>query len=134
MPDYFIWVSFMKNCVSISFCLFCTSAFSQGNFSNGMKKVLTTMNIINQMYVDKVDDSKLADDAVKALISELDPHSTYMSKEEVKEMNERLEGNFTGIGVSFNMITDTLYVIETISGGPSAKSGNYGRRQNRESE
>jgi carboxyl-terminal processing protease len=98
-------------------------SFAQAGFSDGMKKVLTTMNIISQMYVDKVDDNKLAEDAVKALISELDPHSSYMSKEEVKESNEPLEGNFTGIGISFNMITDTLYVIETIAGGPSAKVG-----------
>lgn len=88
-----------------------------------MRKVLTTMNIIDQMYVDKIDDNKLADDAVKALISELDPHSSYLSKEEVKDMNEPLEGNFTGIGVSFNMLTDTLYINETIQGGPSEKVG-----------
>lgn len=103
--------------------LLTTTCFAQMGFTNGMKKVLTTMNIIDQMYVDKVDGDKLADDAVKALIGELDPHSAYLSKQEVKEMNEPLEGNFTGIGISFNMLTDTLYVIETIAGGPSAKVG-----------
>jgi carboxyl-terminal processing protease len=111
-----------------AFLLFCVCYAFQGisaqaGLSSGMRKVLTTMNIINQMYVDNVDENKLADDAVKALLSELDPHSSYLSKEEVREMNEPLEGNFNGIGISFNMITDTLYVIETISGGPSAKVG-----------
>lgn len=113
-----------KTATILSFVLLsCISTFAQSGFSDGMKKVLTTMNIINQMYVDKVDENKLADDAVKALIGELDPHSSYMSREEMKELNEPLEGNFTGIGVSFNMVTDTLYVIETIAGGPSAKVG-----------
>ena len=113
-----------KNSVlTLTVILFSLQAFSQVKFSDGMRKVLTTMNIIDQMYVDKINEDKLADDAVKALISELDPHSAYLSKEEVKEMNEPLEGNFTGIGISFNMMTDTLYVIETIQGGPSEKVG-----------
>src|SRR5690554_4266451 len=57
------------------------------------------------------------------MLSELDPHSSYLNEEDVKAMNEPLQGNFDGIGISFNMLTDTLYVMEVISGGPSQKVG-----------
>lgn len=95
----------------------------QLRMSDGSRKVATTMAFIENFYVDKVNDDKLAEDAVKALLEKLDPHSAYISADEVKEMNEPLEGNFDGIGISFNMMTDTLYVIETIAGGPSQKVG-----------
>lgn len=100
-----------------------TNSFAQFRMSEGSKKVATTMAVIENLYVDKVDDQKLAEDAVKSILEKLDPHSTYISAEEVKDMNEPLEGNFDGIGISFNMLTDTLYVIETIPGGPSEKVG-----------
>lgn len=96
---------------------------AQFKMSEGSKKVATTMAVIENLYVDKVNDEKLAEDAIKSLLEKLDPHSTYISAEEVREMNEPLEGNFDGIGISFNMLTDTLYVIETIPGGPSEKVG-----------
>lgn len=100
------------------------SAFAQQlRMSDGSRKVATTMAFIENFYVDNVDDEKLAEDAVKSLLEKLDPHSAYISASEVKEMNEPLEGNFDGIGISFNMMTDTLYVIETIAGGPSEKVG-----------
>lgn len=100
-----------------------TTAFAQFRMSEGSKKMATAMAVIENLYVDKVDDAKLAEDAVKSLLEKLDPHSTYISADEVKEMNEPLEGNFDGIGISFNMMTDTLYVIEALSGGPSEKVG-----------
>lgn len=112
-----------KNFV-IFLCLIVALPLSaQLRMSEGSKKMATTMAVIENFYVDKVDDAKLAEDAIKSLLEKLDPHSTYISAEEVREMNEPLEGNFDGIGISFNMLTDTLYVIETISGGPSEKVG-----------
>lgn len=78
---------------------------------------------INSLYVDKVDEEKLVEDAIKGMLNELDPHSNYLDPKEVKEMNEPLQGNFDGIGIQFNMMKDTLYVIQTISGGPSEKVG-----------
>ncbi|WP_165040292.1 S41 family peptidase [Dysgonomonas sp. ZJ709] len=104
-------------------CAIVTTASAQLRMSEGSKKVATTMAIIENLYVDEVNDQKLSEDAIRALLEKLDPHSTYASAEEVKEMNEPLEGNFDGIGISFNMMTDTLYVIETISGGPSERVG-----------
>ena len=76
-----------------------------------------------QLYVDSVDEEKLVEDAIKGMLEKLDPHSQYSNTEETKELNEPLEGNFSGIGISFNMPNDTLYVIQTISGGPSERVG-----------
>lgn len=106
-------------------CFFFVTIFASAQFkmSEGSKKVATTMAVVENFYVDKVDDQKLAEDAIKSLLEKLDPHSTYISAEEVREMNEPLEGNFDGIGIFFNMMTDTLYVIEAIAGGPSEKIG-----------
>lgn len=78
---------------------------------------------INQFYVEEVDENKLVEDAIRGMLEELDPHSSYSTKEETRELNEPLQGNFSGIGISFNMDRDTLYVIQTISGGPAEKVG-----------
>lgn len=109
--------------ISVLLLAMFTTISAQFRMSEGSKKMATAMAVIENLYVDKVDDAKLAEDAVKALLEKLDPHSTYISADEVKEMNEPLEGNFDGIGISFNMMTDTLYVIEALSGGPSEKVG-----------
>lgn len=87
------------------------------------QKIAMTVAVIENLYVDNVDKEKLANDAVIALLKGLDPHSAYMSPEEVKEMNEPLQGNFDGIGVQFNVLTDTIYVVQVIVGGPSEKVG-----------
>jgi len=78
---------------------------------------------IANLYVDDVDEDKLVEDAIIKMLEELDPHSTYSDPEEVKKLNEPLVGNFDGIGVQFNMATDTLFVIQPVSGGPSEKVG-----------
>ena len=99
-------------------------AFSQmigGSASS--RKLNQVIYAIENLYVDKIDDDKLIEDATISLLKELDPHSNYLNKEEVKEMNEPLQGNFEGIGIQFNMLTDTLYVMSVISGGPSERVG-----------
>jgi len=78
---------------------------------------------IQAFYVDSVRDNKLVDDAIIGMLEKLDPHSSFIPKDEVQRMNEPLEGNFEGIGVQFNMLEDTLFVIQTISGGPSERVG-----------
>ena len=87
------------------------------------RKLRMAAYAIDRFYVDTVNDTKLAEDAIIGMLKELDPHSTYMNPQEVKEMNEPLQGNFDGIGVQFNMLNDTLFVINTIPGGPSEKVG-----------
>lgn len=92
-------------------------------FDPAAQRINLAMDVIENMYVDNVDKNKLANDAVTALLKSLDPHSAYMSPEEVKAMNEPLQGNFDGIGVQFNVLTDTIYVVQVITGGPSEKVG-----------
>jgi len=115
----------VKKTLIITICLagWFAQGFAQFGMSESEKKLATALMLINKLYVDKVDEEKLSDDAIVALLEKLDPHSTYIRANELKEMNEPLEGNFDGIGVSFNMATDTLFIIETIAGGPSEKVG-----------
>ncbi len=81
------------------------------------------LRLVDGYYVDSVNVEKLTEKAIVSVLSELDPHSMYMSKDEVEKMNEPLVGNFEGIGISFNIFKDTLLVLSTISGGPSEKVG-----------
>lgn len=105
-------------------CLVATiSCAQQGKLTNESVKLLKTLQYIENMYVDTIDKPKFVEDVVKNMLTNLDPHSTYISAKDVRAMEEPLEGNFDGIGIAFNMMTDTLYVIEAISGGPSEKVG-----------
>jgi len=86
-------------------------------------KFSRALGYISSYYVDSVDTKKIVEDAIINALKELDPHSVYIPADEVKEMNEPLEGNFEGIGIQFNILNDTIYVISPISGGPSEKVG-----------
>lgn len=90
---------------------------------NQKSKLLLAESSILRFYVDEVNEEKLVEEAVRGMLKQLDPHSTYATAKEVKELNESLQGNFEGIGVQFNMVEDTLFVIQTVSGGPSEKLG-----------
>lgn len=81
------------------------------------------LRLVDSYYVDSADVEKLTEEAIVHILGELDPHSVYISKEEVAKMNEPLQGNFEGIGISFNIFKDTLLVTGTIPGGPSEKTG-----------
>ena len=93
------------------------------NSKAAMQKVNIALAAIENFYVDTVNSNQLAENAITGLLEKLDPHSAYLSANEVKDADEPLQGNFDGIGVMFNMMTDTLYVIQVISGGPSEKVG-----------
>ena len=86
-------------------------------------KFARLLRLVESYYVDTANVTKLTEDAIVHLLSELDPHSTYISKEEVDKMNEPLKGNFEGVGISFNIYKDSLMVTSVISGGPSEKVG-----------
>lgn len=79
--------------------------------------------LIENFYVDSVDNDKIVEQAIVAMLKTLDPHSQYSDAEETRELTTPLEGNFSGIGIQFNMLNDTLYVVQTTSGGPSEKVG-----------
>ncbi len=86
-------------------------------------KLRYAQQAISRLYVDSIDETKLVEDAINGMLKGLDPHSSYSNAEETRELNEPLEGNFSGIGISFNLNQDTVYVIQTIAGGPSEKVG-----------
>lgn len=90
---------------------------------NAEQKFSSVLQIIDYAYVDTVNTNKLTEKAIIAMLKELDPHSAYLSKQEVKESNEQLQGSFEGIGIQFYIIKDTINVISAISGGPSEKLG-----------
>lgn len=96
---------------------------AQGSRSPGVAKLEALMQSIDRMYVDSVEEDKLVDKAIVSMLSELDPHSTYIPKEELDEVNEPLRGNFEGVGIQFNIIQDTIYVVDAIAGGPSERLG-----------
>ena len=88
-----------------------------------IEKIATAMQLINYFYVEKVDQEKLAEEAIINMLKELDPHSVYISKKEVDETNEPLVGNFEGVGIQFQLFHDTIMVISPVPGGPSEKLG-----------
>ncbi len=86
-------------------------------------KIGRTLNLIDSWYVDSTDIDKLTETTIIEMLRNLDPHSVYISAKDVKEMNEPLNGNFEGIGIQFNLLRDTIIVVEPLSGGPSEKVG-----------
>lgn len=86
-------------------------------------KINNVLNIIESDYVDPVNRNELVETAIPAILKKLDPHSVYIPAKDLTRANESLLGNFEGIGISFNMLTDTILVISTIHGGPSEKLG-----------
>ena len=107
--------------------LFTICAWAQFRIANNddspLRKLQYAEIAISNLYVDSVDENKLVEDAIRGMLNKLDPHSSYSTPKEVKELNEPLNGNFEGIGVQFNMIEDTLLVIQPVTNGPSEKVG-----------
>ncbi len=116
-------LSFIKTPIFFTLLLISQFGFSQYIQSEGSKKFDAMMQYINYYYVDSADENKVVEDAIVAVLKELDPHSVYIAKEELKKMNEPLVGNFEGIGIQYNILHDTLMVVSPISGGPSEKVG-----------
>lgn len=103
--------------------LYTAQAAGQKLNESPLRKLQMAEFAISRLYVDSVNETKLVEDAIVGMLEHLDPHSTYSNPEDVKKMNEPLQGNFEGIGVQFQMIEDTLLVIQPVSGGPSEKVG-----------
>ena len=104
-------------------CLCAIAAQAQRLNSAAMRKLQLAEFAIARLYVDTVNENRLVEDAIAGMLGGLDPHSTYSDADEVKRMNEPLQGNFEGIGVQFQMMDDTLLVIQPVGGGPSEKAG-----------
>lgn len=88
-----------------------------------MRKMQIAEMAINNLYVDSVDEQKLVEDGIRGMLEKLDPHSSYTTAKETRQMNEPLQGSFEGVGIQFNVSQDTLMVIQPTLGGPSEKVG-----------
>lgn len=101
-----------------------TAAFAQtGSAESTTEKFSTLLYYIENMYVDSVNSDDLVETAIRSMLEELDPHSLYIPPEEVQAANEPLNGSFDGIGIQFNILRDTIFVVAPISGGPSEALG-----------
>ena len=87
------------------------------------RKLMNALSAISSYYVDSINDKKLVETAIVSMLKELDPHSSFIPKEEVERVNEPLEGSFEGVGIQFQILEDTLLVVQTISGCPAEKVG-----------
>ena len=99
------------------------TASAQRGMPDALQKLLNAEYAISSLYVDTVNEDKLIEEAIRGMLESLDPHSSYTDAKETKELEEPLQGEFSGVGIQFNMNKDTLYVIQTIPGGPSERVG-----------
>jgi carboxyl-terminal processing protease len=109
--------------LALLFILPSATTSAQEEVQKNQLKFARLLRLVDGYYVDSANVDDLTEKAIVHLLGELDPHSTYTSKEEVDRLNEPLNGNFEGIGISFNIYKDTLLVTTTIAGGPSEKVG-----------
>ena len=125
--QYSKYIPKMKKFLTIVACFATLTLQAQLQFNLGKGSPLQKMQVaemaIKNLYVDSVNENKLVEDAIKGMLEQLDPHSSYSSAKETKAMNESLQGSFEGIGVQFNIVKDTLLIIQTIVNGPSEKVG-----------
>lgn len=99
------------------------NAVSDDKISSQVRKFNDALEVTSRYYVDDVDSQKLTEDAIKGMLNGLDPHSVYISADQLKRVNEDFQGSFEGIGVEFDIVNDTLTIVSPISGGPSEKLG-----------
>ncbi|MDD3188936.1 MAG: S41 family peptidase [Fermentimonas sp.] len=116
-----LWIS-----IGIAIGIFIGSKY--GRFSipgslDGSGKINAVLNYIQESYVDTINTYRLVEDALPNIIHEIDPHSEYISAADMKRVNESMEGHFSGIGVSFYILKDTIVVTSIVPGGPSEAAG-----------
>lgn len=103
--------------------ILCVNNISAQLLNEEAFKLGRTLSLIDAWYVDSVNLTGITEKVIIETLRNLDPHSVYISAKDVKEMNEPLNGNFEGIGIQFNLLRDSIIVIEPIPGGPSEKAG-----------
>lgn len=90
---------------------------------NALNKINLVAAAVSRLYVDVIDEDTIAEKTIAAMLKQLDPHSTYLPPHEAQQTLETLSGKFDGIGIQINMLEDTLFVVQTVVGGPSEKAG-----------
>ncbi|WP_430816058.1 S41 family peptidase [Carboxylicivirga sp. RSCT41] len=108
--------------LSVAFMMVALLASAQV-YDKNIQKLQLTYQLVNSLYVDSVDNEGLVEEAIVGMLKSLDPHSVYISADEVAAMNEPLDGSFEGVGIQFNILDDTLMVVNPVIGGPSEKVG-----------
>ncbi|WP_289053844.1 S41 family peptidase [Carboxylicivirga marina] len=103
--------------------LLCVGVVEAQVYDKNIQKLQLTYQLVNSLYVDSVDNEGLVEEAIVGMLKSLDPHSVYISADEVAAMNEPLDGSFEGVGIQFNIMDDTLMVVNPVIGGPSEKVG-----------
>ncbi|MBS2211039.1 S41 family peptidase [Carboxylicivirga mesophila] len=116
-------MGFKKNITMAIVCLLLVTSISAQVFDKNIQKLQLTYQLISSLYVDSVDNQELVEEAIVGMLKSLDPHSVYISADEVAAMNEPLDGSFEGVGIQFNIMDDTLMVVNPVIGGPSEKVG-----------
>jgi carboxyl-terminal processing protease len=101
----------------------CSMSANAQAYDKNIQKLQLTYQLINSLYVDSVNKDNLVEKAIAGMLKSLDPHSVYISADEVAAMNEPLDGSFEGVGIQFNIMNDTLMVVNPVIGGPSEKVG-----------
>lgn len=118
-----VWIPLTVALAFVGGMLSTRGLFVQDRSASGNNKLNTLLNIIGHEYVDAVDTDSLMETMYPQLLSGLDPHSVYIKAEDLEAVNSELEGSFSGIGITFNMLNDSINVLEVLSGGPSEKVG-----------
>lgn len=109
--------------LALTFGLSCALALSSSAQIEPGRKLATAEYIIEHFYADSINLDRVVEQGIVGMLKELDPHSSYTTAEETKALTEPLQGNFSGIGVQFQMVQDTVYVIQAVAAGPSEKVG-----------
>lgn len=112
--------------VLLAICGLTSNIFAQNKpLEINTKKMAHLMWLINTYYVDTSNISKLSEKGIEAMLKELDPHSVYIPTKEVQNMNAPLQGNIIGIGVTFQLLNDTIHIMDVVAEGPAEKVGIY---------
>ncbi|TAH25401.1 MAG: S41 family peptidase [Cytophagales bacterium] len=109
--------------IGILIGIYFSNYFNKTNYSPNARKFGEVLNFIETDYVDTVNSKTLIEHAIAKMLEKLDPHTSYIPKQEIASVHAQLEANFEGVGIEFYIIRDTIYVVATIPNGPSQKAG-----------
>lgn len=120
-----VWVPiFMAGCIVLGmFIGTLLSNRSGNNDGKYLNKINALLSLIDEKYVDTVDQAKIIEQVFPQILGELDPHSVYLAAKDVQAANEEIEGSFSGVGIQFNIQDDTVRVVTVVANGPSEKAG-----------
>ena len=116
------WLTAAVAALALSMGSLCAQQIT-GEEARQFQKINQVLYLISNAYVDTVDMPSLVEGAITEMLGSLDPHSVYIGAEEMKTEEQEISGNFEGIGIEFNVLRDTIVVVNTIAGGPSERVG-----------